>query len=145
MSYLDLAKRDGRILCGGYRIKDLEPGLFLSPSIVVDLAPDSRFMLEEIFGPTLPILPFDTEEEALQLANSTPYGLSASVWSQDIDRIERMTSGIKAGMIWVNTWFARDLRTPFGGQKDSGLGREGGRYSLEFFSEAKTISYKYRA
>jgi aminomuconate-semialdehyde/2-hydroxymuconate-6-semialdehyde dehydrogenase len=92
----------------------------------------------------LPILPFDSEEEAIALANSTPYGLSASVWSQDIDRLHRASTQIRAGLIWINTWFARDLRTPFGGQKSSGMGREGGRYSLEFFSEAKTISYKYR-
>ena len=101
-------------------------------------------MQEEIFGPALPIIPFEDEAEAIALANDSPYGLSASVWTSDINRVHRLTKKIKAGMIWVNTWFARDLRTPFGGQKSSGIGREGGRYSLEFFSEVKTISYKYK-
>ncbi len=145
LSYIAIGKQEGKLLCGGERLSELGEGYFLSPSVFVDLKTDSRFLQEEIFGPTLPILPFDDEEEAAAMANDSPYGLSASVWSQDIDRLQRMSNRIKAGMIWINTWFARDLRTPFGGQKSSGLGREGGRYSLEFFSEAKTISYKYKA
>ena len=145
LAYIAIGKQEGKLLCGGERLSELGEGYFLSPSVFVDLKTDSRFLQEEIFGPTLPILPFDDEEEAAAMANDSPYGLSASVWSQDIDRLQRMSNSIKAGMIWINTWFARDLRTPFGGQKSSGLGREGGRYSLEFFSEAKTISYKYKA
>jgi aminomuconate-semialdehyde/2-hydroxymuconate-6-semialdehyde dehydrogenase len=144
LTYIELAKEEGKILCGGQRLTALGDGYFLSPSVVVGLKRESRFLREEIFGPTLPIVPFDTEEEAISLANDTAYGLSASIWSNDINRCHRVSSQIKAGMIWVNTWFARDLRTPFGGQKDSGLGREGGRYSLEFFSEAKCVSYKYK-
>ncbi len=144
ISYLEIGKKEGKILCGGERLSELGEGYYLSPSIFVDLKPDSRFLQEEIFGPTLPILPFDTEEEALALANDSPYGLSASIWSQNIDRCHRVSTKLQAGMIWINTWFARDLRTPFGGQKSSGVGREGGRYSLEFFSDAKTISYKYK-
>ncbi len=143
-SFLEIGRREGRLLCGGERLSELGPGNFLSPAIFVDLKMSSRFLQEEIFGPALPILPFDDEEEAIAMANDSPYGLSASVWTEDINRVHRVTKKIKAGMIWVNTWFARDLRTPFGGQKSSGLGREGGRYSLEFFSEAKTISYKYK-
>lgn len=144
LSYLALGKAEGQLLCGGERLAELGRGNFVSPAIFTGLKIKSRFLQEEIFGPALPILPFDDEEEAIALANDSPYGLSASIWTVDIDRVHRLSKKIKAGMIWVNTWFARDLRTPFGGQKLSGVGREGGRYSLEFFSEAKTISYKYK-
>jgi len=144
LAYLALGKAEGQLLCGGERLTELGAGNFLSPAIFTDLSMQSRFLQEEIFGPALPILPFDDEEEAVAMANDTPYGLSASIWTKDIDRVHRLSRKIRAGMIWVNTWFARDLRTPFGGQKSSGIGREGGRYSLEFFSEAKTISYKYK-
>jgi len=144
LSYLEIGKKEGTALCGADRIKELGDGYFLAPSVFVDLKMDSRFLQEEIFGPALPIVPFDSEEEVIEMTNNSPYGLSASIWSQDVDRLHRVSRRIKAGMIWINTWFARDLRTPFGGQKSSGVGREGGRYSLEFFSEAKTISYKYR-
>jgi len=144
MSYLALGKKEGQLHCGGERLTELGAGNFLSPAIFTGLGIKSRFLQEEIFGPALPILPFDSEEEAIAMANDSPYGLSASIWTADINRVHRLSRKIKAGMIWVNTWFARDLRTPFGGQKSSGIGREGGRYSLEFFSEAKTISYKYK-
>jgi aminomuconate-semialdehyde/2-hydroxymuconate-6-semialdehyde dehydrogenase len=143
-NYLAIGKKEGHLLCGGERLSELGDGNFLSPAVFTGLEIESRLLQEEIFGPALPILPFESEEEAIALANSTPYGLSASLWSQDIDRLHRTSSQIRAGLIWINTWFARDLRTPFGGQKSSGMGREGGRYSLEFFSEAKTISYKFR-
>lgn len=143
-SYIEIGKAEGKLMCGGERLTALGEGNFLSPAVFTDLSINSRFLQEEIFGPALPIVPFDGEEEAVEFTNSTPYGLSASVWSQDIDRIHRVTKSLKVGMVWVNTWFARDLRTPFGGQKASGMGREGGRYSLEFFSESKTISYKFR-
>lgn len=146
--YIEIGKCDGKLLCGGERIDnlggDLNGGYFLRPSLFVDVPMTSRFLQEEIFGPALPIVPFDSEEEVIDMANNSPYGLSASIWSRDVDRLHRVSKQIKAGMIWVNAWFLRDLRTPFGGQKSSGLGREGGRYSLEFFSEAKTISYKYK-
>ena len=143
-SYIEIGKAEGKLMCGGERLTALGDGNFLSPAVFTDLSINSRFLQEEIFGPALPIVPFDSEEEAVEFTNSTPYGLSASVWSQDIDRIHRVTKNLRVGMVWVNTWFARDLRTPFGGQKASGMGREGGRYSLEFFSESKTISYKFR-
>jgi aminomuconate-semialdehyde/2-hydroxymuconate-6-semialdehyde dehydrogenase len=99
---------------------------------------------EEIFGPVLPVIPFTDEDEVVAMANDTPYGLSASLWSADVHRCHRVSSRLKSGIVWVNCWFARDLRTPFGGQKASGIGREGGRYSLEFFSEAKTVCYRYK-
>ncbi|HEY9773344.1 MAG TPA: aldehyde dehydrogenase [Planktothrix sp.] len=143
-SYLKMGKAEGKLLTGGERIKGLEKGNFLSPAIFTGLPYDSRFCQEEIFGPALPIIPFKTDEEAVVMANSTPYGLSASIWSKDVDRCHNVSKRLRSGMIWVNCWFARDLRTPFGGQKLSGVGREGGRYSLEFFCDAKTVSYKYK-
>jgi aminomuconate-semialdehyde/2-hydroxymuconate-6-semialdehyde dehydrogenase len=143
-SYIALGKAEGKLLTGGTRIKELPKGNFLSPAVFTGLPFDSRFCQEEIFGPALPVIPFKTEEEVVAMANSTPYGLSSSVWSQDVDRCHRVSQNIRSGLVWVNCWFARDLRTPFGGQKASGIGREGGRYSLEFFSESKTISYRYK-
>jgi aminomuconate-semialdehyde/2-hydroxymuconate-6-semialdehyde dehydrogenase len=141
--YIELGRKEGKCLTGGDPIKELGGGFFLSPSVFEGLAYDSKFCQEEIFGPVLPIIPFKDEEEVIKMANSTPYGLSASLWSQDVNRCNRVARKLKSGMVWVNCWFARDLRTPFGGQKSSGLGREGGRYSLEFFSDWKAVSYKY--
>jgi aminomuconate-semialdehyde/2-hydroxymuconate-6-semialdehyde dehydrogenase len=142
--YIELGKREGKLLTGGERVKELPNGNFLTPAIFTELPYDSKFCQEEIFGPALPIIPFETEEEVVKMVNSTPYGLSASLWSRDVDRCHRVSKALRCGLVWVNCWFARDLRTPFGGQKQSGVGREGGRHSLEFFSEAKTISYKYK-
>ncbi|MBZ0185514.1 MAG: aldehyde dehydrogenase [Candidatus Obscuribacterales bacterium] len=143
-TYLEIGAREGKLLTGGQRLKELGEGYFLSPALFEDLSHDSRFCQEEIFGPALPVIPFKTDQEAIDMANDTPYGLSASIWSESINRCHNAASQIKAGLLWVNCWFTRDLRTPFGGQKASGIGREGGRYSLEFFSQTKTISYKYR-
>ena len=142
--YIEIGKQEGRLLTGGERMTELGEGNFLSPAVFTDLANESRFCQEEIFGPALPIIPFDQDADAVAMTNSTPYGLSASIWSKDVDRCHHIASKLQSGLVWVNTWFARDLRTPFGGQKSSGIGREGGRYSLDFFSELKTISYKYK-
>lgn len=145
--YITIGKTEGRLLTGGERIQlkgSLEKGLFLAPTLFCDLNNQSRLCQEEIFGPVLPVVPFDTEEEVLEMINSVPYGLSASIWSTDVNRCHRVSREIRTGIVWVNCWFARDLRTPFGGQKASGVGREGGRYSLEFFSEAKAICYRYQ-
>jgi len=95
---------------------------------------------QEIFGPCCHIAPFDTEEEAVALANATPYGLSASVWTADLSRAHRLAERLEAGVVWVNTWMNRDLRTPFGGVKQSGLGREGGWEAMRFFTEAKNVT-----
>ena len=103
------------------------------------LAPSCRTATEEIFGPVVTVHPFDTEEEAVAIANGTPYGLSASVWTSDLQRAHRVARDLETGMVWVNTWLLRDLRVPFGGVKESGVGREGGRYSLEFFSESRNV------
>jgi aminomuconate-semialdehyde/2-hydroxymuconate-6-semialdehyde dehydrogenase len=144
-SYIAMGKAEGKLLTGGERIKELGEGNFLSPSVFTGLNYDSRFCQEEIFGPALPVIPFSSDEEVIKMANSTVYGLSASLWSKDVDRCHQISNKLKSGLVWVNCWFARDLRTPFGGQKSSGIGREGGLYSLDFYSQHKTISYKYKA
>jgi aminomuconate-semialdehyde/2-hydroxymuconate-6-semialdehyde dehydrogenase len=144
-SYMELGAREGRLHCGGKRPAGLANGNFLAPAVFTNLKYDSRFCQEEIFGPALPVIPFKNESDVIEMANSTPYGLSASVWSSDVNKCHQVSKKLRCGIVWVNCWFARDLRTPFGGQKSSGIGREGGRYSLEFFSEAKTITYKYKS
>lgn len=130
------------IACGGTRPDLPAPfnkGNYLSPTVFIDLPVTHRSSREEIFGPVVSIHPFKTEDEAIEWVNSTPYGLSASIWTADLNRAFRVGKGIKKGMVWVNNWFVRDLRVPFGGQKRSGLGREGGKYSLDFFSEWKSL------
>jgi aminomuconate-semialdehyde/2-hydroxymuconate-6-semialdehyde dehydrogenase len=132
----------GQILCGGERPdigEGFEGGAWLSPTLIADLPVDSTPSVEEIFGPVAVIHPFDTEEEALQIANDVAYGLSGSVWTENLTRAHRFAGAMETGMVWVNTWLCRDLRVPFGGVKASGVGREGGRYSLEFFSDSQNI------
>ena len=139
--YVDLARQEGgRILCGGRRPTlpaPFDQGAFYLPTIVADLPTTSRCSTEEIFGPVVTVHPFDTEEEALTIANGTRYGLAGSLFTQDVARVQRVTRRWETGMIWVNCWLHRDLRVPFGGVKESGLGSEGGRHSLEFWSNAK--------
>jgi aminomuconate-semialdehyde/2-hydroxymuconate-6-semialdehyde dehydrogenase len=141
--YLALAREEGgTVLCGGKRPELPSPfdqGAFVEPTVIADLAPDSRTANEEIFGPVVTVHPFDSEDEAVSIANSVRYGLSASVWTRDLDRAHRLGRRLETGMVWVNTWLLRDLRVPFGGVKSSGVGREGGRWSMEFFSEATNI------
>lgn len=148
-SYLALARDEGgRFLTGGGRPPMPEPlagGYWLEPALVEGLPAASRCATEEIFGPVASLHPFRDEAEALRLANGVRYGLCASVWTRDLDRAHRLGHDLEAGMVWVNTWLLRDLRTPFGGVKDSGLGREGGRWSLEFFSEARNLCIRYCA
>lgn len=143
-TYIELGRKEGKVVTGGERLKDLAEGYFLSPALVTGIDSSSRFCQEEIFGPVLPVIPFSSEDEVIEMANSTQYGLSSSFWSRDVDRCHRVSQKLRVGMVWVNCWFLRDLRVAFGGQKNSGVGREGGRWSLDFFSEPKTISYKYR-
>ncbi|WKA59969.1 aldehyde dehydrogenase [Planococcus shenhongbingii] len=142
-SYIDIAREDGgTILTGGKRPEGLEKGYYLEPTIIADLDYTSRCINEEIFGPVVTVVPFDTEEEVIMQANDTHYGLSATIWTSNLKRGHRVAHQIEAGIVWVNTWFLRDLRTPFGGMKHSGIGRTGGAHSLEFFSELSNITIK---
>ncbi|MCB9759271.1 MAG: aldehyde dehydrogenase [Alphaproteobacteria bacterium] len=141
--YVALAREEGgTVHCGGTRPALPAPydqGAFLSPAVVSGLPISCRTATEEIFGPVVTVHPFDTEAEALEMANGVRYGLSASVWTNNLRRGHRFSEALDVGMVWVNTWMLRDLRVPFGGVKDSGVGREGGDWSLEFYSENKNI------
>ena len=130
-----------KLLTGGDRpvIKDLEGGYFIRPTVLVNTKPEDRINKEEVFGPVVTISSFKTCEEAIGMANNVDYGLSACVWTSDLKRAHVVSQKLEAGQVWVNTWLERDLRVPFGGVKDSGLGREGGKYSLNFFTEIKNI------
>ena len=135
----------GKILCGGKRkilAGNLKGGYYLEPTVIEGLSYDCSINQEEIFGPVLSLLPFKSEEEVIMMANSTKYGLSASIFTNDISRGHRVAAKIKAGVVWVNTWLNRDLRIPFGGMKQSGIGREGGFKSLQFFTEPKNVCIK---
>lgn len=146
LSYVSLAKEEGgKILTGGNQIKisgRCANGYFMEPTVIVGLDEKCRTNQEEIFGPVVTIMPFDTEEEVLGFANCTPYGLSATIWTENLKRAHRVAHQIKSGIIWVNCWLHRDLRTPFGGMKQSGVGREGGWEAIRFFTEAKNICVK---
>lgn len=145
-SYLRLAVEEGGTVHGGSRPvlpSPYDAGAFLEPAVITGLSAECRTAQEEIFGPVVTLHAFDTEEQALALANGTRYGLSASIWTQDVGKAHRFSQALDTGMVWVNTWLMRDLRVPFGGTKQSGVGREGGRLSLDFFSESKNICIKY--
>lgn len=146
LSYIELAQQEGgTVLCGGKSIQmegEFKDGWYISPTVIEGLAYDCRTNQEEIFGPVVTITPFDTEEEVLKMANSVTYGLSSSLWTQDLKRAHRMASLIQAGIVWINCWLVRDLRTPFGGIKNSGVGREGGFEALRFFTEPKNVCLK---
>jgi aminomuconate-semialdehyde/2-hydroxymuconate-6-semialdehyde dehydrogenase len=147
-SYLRLSEElGGRILCGGRRPANLDAqfrdGWFLEPAVIVGLGPECRVNQEEIFGPVVTVTPFRTEEEAVRMANCVPFGLSSSLWTRDLNRAHRVAEQLETGTVWVNCWLLRDLRTPFGGVKDSGIGREGGDEALHFFTEPKTVCVKY--
>jgi aminomuconate-semialdehyde/2-hydroxymuconate-6-semialdehyde dehydrogenase len=120
----------------------LNGGWWVEPTIWTDLPDDSTTVTEEIFGPCCHIRPFDSEDEVIRLANDTPYGLAAAVWTTDSSRTHRVSRQLDVGIVWVNSWFLRDLRTPFGGAKSSGIGREGGVHSLEFYTELSNVCVK---
>lgn len=136
---IEVAKSEGgKILTGGGAV-DMGGGYYIAPTLIEGLPSHCRTNQEEIFGPVATIAPFDTEEEVIEWTNSTQYGLAGSIWTQDEKKAERVARKIDSGVVWINTWMLRDLRTPFGGMKESGRGREGGKYILEFFSNVKNI------
>ena len=140
LGYLDSAEQEGaRLLAGGKRPDGLAEGNFLEATVFADVTPSMRVFREEIFGPVLVATPFADEDEAIRLANATEYGLAAYVWTQDVSRAHRVAQAIDSGLVWINSQNVRDLRTPFGGMKASGIGREGGHYSFEFYCELQTV------
>ena len=143
----DAPQQDATILCGGNKVEveDHEQGYYLEPTVIKVNSNRCALNQQEIFGPVVTIMPFSSEKEALALANDVRYGLSATVWTNNLNRTMRLSNQLEAGIVWVNTWLNRDLRTPFGGVKDSGVGREGGFEALEFITEPKNICIQYAA
>ena len=146
LGYISLAQEEeGKILIGGNQVRlkgRCEEGYFVEPTIIAGLDCQCRTNQEEIFGPVVTVMPFDTEEQVIAEANSTGYGLSATLWTENVKRAHRVAAQLKSGIIWVNCWLFRDLRTPFGGMKQSGIGREGGWEALKFFTDARNICIK---
>ena len=144
---IETAKQEGgKILCGGHPVNlkgRCANGYFIEPTVIENLGPDCKTNREEIFGPVVTLQPFTSTEEALQLANASSYGLACSVWTQDISKANMVASHIESGIVWINCWLLRDLRTPFGGVKDSGVGREGGWEAMKFFTEAKNVCIQF--
>lgn len=143
LGYIELAKEEGgTVLAGGHRVVldgEFAEGYYIAPTVIANLPYTCRTNQEEIFGPVVTITPFDTEDEVLQMANSTKYGLAGTIWTSNLKRAHRVADKLDSGIIWVNCWLVRDLRTPFGGMKQSGIGREGGFEALHFFTEAKNV------
>ncbi|MCG8607431.1 aldehyde dehydrogenase, partial [bacterium] len=146
LSHIELAKEEGGIvLCGGRQLHPegrCENGWFVEPTVIEGLPYNCRTNQEEIFGPVVTLIPFESEEEVLQYANSTQYGLAAIIWTENLTRAHRLANEIQSGVVWINCWLIRDLRTPFGGFKSSGVGREGGLEALRFFTEPKNVCVK---
>jgi len=143
MGHIALAREEGgTLLCGGEALNvggRCADGWFIAPTVIVGLPANCRTNQEEIFGPVATLMPFDSDDEALALANSTSYGLAASVWTSNLSRAHRIAARLESGIVWINCWLKRDLRTPFGGVKNSGVGREGGAEALRFFTETKNV------
>ena len=145
--YIDLSQKEGgKILCGGKPVTvngRCENGWFIEPTVIEGLPYDCKTNQEEIFGPVVTLIPFEKEEEVIEMANSTEYGLASVIWTENLSRAHGISSKLKSGIVWVNCWMLRDLRTPFGGVKNSGVGREGGLEALRFFTETKNVCIKY--
>jgi aminomuconate-semialdehyde/2-hydroxymuconate-6-semialdehyde dehydrogenase len=146
LSYYALARTEGATVVTGGGVPEFgderDAGAYIEPTILTGLPPTAACVREEIFGPICHIAPFDTEEQAIALANDSEYGLAAAIWTTNLSRAHRVARRMQVGLVWVNTWFLRDLRTPFGGVKLSGIGREGGLHSLAFYSEPSNICIK---
>ncbi len=145
LNYIEIAKQEGgKILFGGEALKPkgFENGWYIAPTVIENLSQSSRCNQEEIFGPVVTLTPFDSDEEALDLANGTPYGLASSIWTNNLQRAHVLASELSCGIVWINCWLLRDLRTPFGGMKQSGVGREGGLHAMNFFTEQKNVCVK---
>jgi 5-carboxymethyl-2-hydroxymuconic-semialdehyde dehydrogenase len=138
-SYVEIGKSEGRLLAGGGRPDHLPEGNYIAPTVFADVAPDARIFQEEIFGPVVAITPFENDDEALALANNTKYGLAAYIWTQNLTRAHNFSQNVEAGMVWLNSHNVRDLRTPFGGVKASGLGHEGGYRSIDFYTDQQAV------
>ena len=147
LSYVELAREEGgTVLCGGKKASvggEFAEGYFLEPTVIEGLPHTCRTNQEEIFGPVVTLMPFDTEEEALLIANSTKYGLASTIWTSNLKRAHRVARDLHTGIVWINCWLLRDLRTPFGGVKSSGVGREGGFEAFDFFTEPKNVCIRY--
>ncbi|MBL3701035.1 5-carboxymethyl-2-hydroxymuconate semialdehyde dehydrogenase [Leucobacter luti] len=137
--YIEIGKSEGRLVAGGGRPEGFPTGNFVAPTVFADVKPDARIFQEEIFGPVVAITPFDTDEEALELANNTKYGLAAYIWTSNLKRAHNFAQAVEAGMVWLNSNNVRDLRTPFGGVKASGLGHEGGYRSIDFYTDQQAV------
>jgi len=146
LGYYERARTDGAEIVTGGGVPDMDgaydDGSWIEPAIWTGLPEDSAVVREEIFGPCCHVRPFDDEDEAIALANASPYGLATSIWTGDLSRGNRVARRIEVGITWVNCWFLRDLRTPFGGAKRSGIGREGGVHSMEFYTEMRNVCVK---
>jgi aminomuconate-semialdehyde/2-hydroxymuconate-6-semialdehyde dehydrogenase len=146
MSYYERARKEGAEIVTGGSIPDMKgalaQGSWIEPTIWTGLPESSAVIRQEIFGPCCHIAPFDSEEEAIALANDSPYGLATAIWTQNLARAHRVAAQVDVGITWVNSWFLRDLRTPFGGSKQSGIGREGGVHSMEFYTELRNVCIK---
>ncbi|HEV7166833.1 MAG TPA: 5-carboxymethyl-2-hydroxymuconate semialdehyde dehydrogenase [Micrococcaceae bacterium] len=138
-SYVEIGKGEGRLLAGGGRPEGLETGNYIAPTVFADVKPEARIFQEEIFGPVVAITPFEGDDEALALANGVKYGLAAYIWTQDLTRAHNFAQNVEAGMVWLNSHNVRDLRTPFGGVKASGLGHEGGYRSIDFYTDQQAV------
>ena len=139
MSYVEIGKSEARLVAGGGRPEGFETGNFVQPTVFADVKPDARIFQEEIFGPVVAITPFSSDEEALEFANNTKYGLAAYIWTSDLKRAHNFSQAVESGMVWLNSNNVRDLRTPFGGVKASGLGHEGGYRSIDFYTEQQSV------
>ncbi|MFV0407781.1 MAG: 5-carboxymethyl-2-hydroxymuconate semialdehyde dehydrogenase [Propioniciclava sp.] len=139
MSYVELGKAEGRLVAGGGRPDGFDTGNYVAPTVFADVSPEARIFQEEIFGPVVAITPFDSDADALALANNTKYGLAAYIWTNDLKRAHNFAQSVEAGMVWLNSNNVRDLRTPFGGVKASGLGHEGGYRSIDFYTDQQSV------